>query len=78
MAQRLAKANPSSAEAKRDLIVSYFKLWRLTGEKDSWRKALEIAEKLNRDGQLAPRDAWIIDDFGRKANAGKEGVKTPE
>jgi len=76
--QRLAKANPSSAAAQRDLMVSYAKLGQLTGEKDWWRKALEIAERLNRDGHLPPRDAWMVDDFRHKAGSGKEGGQTPQ
>ncbi|MSV28155.1 MAG: tetratricopeptide repeat protein [Bryobacterales bacterium] len=59
--QRLATANPSSAAAQRDLIVSYSKLGQATGETEWWRKALEIAERLSRAGQLPPRDARMID-----------------
>ena len=69
--QRLAKANPSSAAAQRDLIVSYAKLGQLTGERDWWSKALEIAERLNRDGHLPPRDAGIIDYLRNKVSGGK-------
>ena len=59
--ERLSAANPSSAEAQRDLLVSHMKLGRFPGGDSHWSKALEIALKLQSQGRLAPRDAGIVD-----------------
>lgn len=69
--QQLATANPSSIEAQRDLIVGYKNLGQATGERDWFRKALEIAERMSRAGQLPARDAQMIDDLRQKAADGK-------
>ncbi len=58
--QQLAKANPASAAAQRDVLLSYVKLGEATGEKQWWRAALEVAERLSREGRLAPRDAGLM------------------
>jgi hypothetical protein len=62
ISQRLARANPGNTQSQRDLVIGYAKLgiW--------WRKALEIAEQLNRGGQLAPADTWMIDGLRQKSS----------
>ncbi|HEX9737498.1 MAG TPA: tetratricopeptide repeat protein [Thermoanaerobaculia bacterium] len=70
--ERLASANPSSAEAQRDLIVSHVKLAGLPGGSAHWGEALKIALELEKEGRLAPRDAWIVDDLRRRAAAATE------
>ncbi|MEM1389603.1 MAG: hypothetical protein AAGG45_00850, partial [Pseudomonadota bacterium] len=63
----LAKDNPTSAEAKRDLIVSYWKLAQITGELIWWQRALPVVEDMAERGILAPTDAWMLDDIREKA-----------
>ncbi|MEE8585424.1 MAG: hypothetical protein V3T83_11280, partial [Acidobacteriota bacterium] len=70
--QSLAEANPSSAAAQRDLIVSHAKLASLPGGGRHWVEALKIAEKLQREDRLAPRDAWMIDYLRQRAAAVRE------
>jgi len=65
--ERLAAQNPSSAEALRDLIVSYAKLGGLTGHAAWWQKALRVAEGLEAEGRLAPVDAWMLPVLREKA-----------
>lgn len=65
--RRLAAANPDSAQAQRDLIVSCAKLGEMTGEESWWREGLEIAERLHAEGRLAPRDHWMVADLREKA-----------
>jgi hypothetical protein len=67
VAEKLARANPSSAAAQRDLIVSYWKLAQVTGDKSWWKRALDVAETLHREGRLAPKDAWMIETLRQNA-----------
>jgi hypothetical protein len=69
--ERLAKANPRSAIAQRDLMVVYTKLGEASGERDWWRKALEVAERLNQAGQLSADDAGKIEVLRRMSNGEK-------
>ena len=71
MAEKLAAANPGSAEAQRDLIVSYAKLGGLTNERQYWQKGLAVAEALENAGRLAPRDRWMLKVLAEKAAAAK-------
>ncbi|HWA22006.1 MAG TPA: tetratricopeptide repeat protein [Caulobacterales bacterium] len=64
---RLAAANPGSAEAQRDLIVSYAKLAGVFPGQGWWRKAHETAQKLAAEGRLAPADEWILDHCAKHA-----------
>ena len=64
--KRLAVADPSSASLQRDLVVSYVKQSEVTGEKSHLQAALSLALSMRDRGQLAPRDAWMIDDLKRK------------
>jgi hypothetical protein len=68
----LARSNPKSVIAQRDLMVVYTKMGDATGETDWWRKALEIAERLNQAGQLSPDDAEKIEVIRRMANGAKQ------
>jgi hypothetical protein len=56
IARKLAKDNPSSAQAQRDLLVSLVKLGQLIHDRARLREALAIARELERTGRLAPRD----------------------
>lgn len=71
ISQRLARADAGSAQAQRDLIISCAKLGQLTGEKDWWRQALEVAEQMNRNGQLAPSDSRMLEVLRQNAAVGK-------
>jgi hypothetical protein len=59
--RKLAKDNPTSAAAQRDLIVSLVKLGRATGDRKLLNEALEIARALESSGRLAFRDRGIVD-----------------
>ena len=69
IAERLAAANPASAEAQRDLLVSHAKLGSLPGGNLHWNAALEIALSLQRQGRLAPNDAWMIEELQKQVAA---------
>jgi tetratricopeptide (TPR) repeat protein len=68
IAERLAQAEPDRADYQRDLIVSFVKI----SESDSLQarrwlsQALSIARALQSQGQLAPVDAWMVDDLARR------------
>ena len=62
-----AERNPDSAEALRDLIVTYAKFGQLTGEKQWWKKGLAVAKALHGEGRLAPRDHWMLDVLRERA-----------
>ena len=68
--QALAARYPANANWQRDLIVSNVKLGKVTGDKAHVRRALEIAEAMREQGILAPRDAWMIEDFRRRLGDG--------
>jgi hypothetical protein len=72
IAERLAAANPTSAEAQRDLLVSHWRLGDLSDGEHHWSRALEIALDLHRRGLLAPSDAWMVDELRRRATAAEE------
>ena len=59
--ETLAARDPSNAEWQRDRIVSYVRLRVATGEREWVLKALQLAQSLQQDGRLAPRDARMID-----------------
>ena len=61
--------NPESAEAQRDLIVSYAKLAGIFPRQGWWARAHAVAARLAREGRLAPVDAWMVEDSRRKAEA---------
>jgi hypothetical protein len=65
--EKLARANPISAAAQRDLIVSYAKLAQVTGDKSWWKRALDVAETLHREGRLAPVDARMLEYLRERA-----------
>lgn len=60
IARRLAKANPGSAEAQRDVSVSCAKLGLVTGQHRYLAEALEIVRKLDATGRLAPSDRSML------------------
>ncbi|TMQ02258.1 MAG: hypothetical protein E6J91_52910 [Deltaproteobacteria bacterium] len=57
----MAKDNPTSAEAQRDVVVSLFKLGQVTRDRVLLREALQIARSLEHTGRLAPRDHGLLD-----------------
>ena len=67
VSERLAEQNKGSAEAQRDLIVSYVKMSD-TFPKQGWAgKALAICEALANEGRLAPADAWMLEELRKRA-----------
>jgi len=73
IAEKLAKDNPSSAEAQRDLIVSYAKLAQVTSVVGWWKKALTLALELERTGLLAPKTNGSSTTYVSTPKAGKKG-----
>ena len=65
----LAERNPGSAEAQRDLIVSYAKLGESFPHQGWWSKGLAVCERLVAEGRLAPADAWMLDHLRKRAAA---------
>ncbi|MGE0500703.1 MAG: caspase family protein [Rhizobiaceae bacterium] len=60
IARRLAARDPGNAEWQRDLIVSHFKLAQAGADaRTHLGKALAITLAMERNGILAPSDAWI-------------------
>lgn len=68
----LSEANPGSAEAKRDVIVSLAKLGGMTSEVSYWQQALVIAEEMEAKGQLAPVDAGMVEQIRKQIAAAGE------
>jgi len=66
VARAFSAADPASASAKRDVIVSLDKLFGVSGDKELIREALEIAEDMAANGQLSPADAFIPDYLRKK------------
>jgi tetratricopeptide (TPR) repeat protein len=64
---RLAQTDQSNAEWQRGLMVSYVMLNIVTGDKAYAAKALNIAERMQQGGTLAPSDMWMIEDLKRRA-----------
>jgi hypothetical protein len=62
-----AARDPANAEWQRDLIVSHVKLSEASGDAVHVLAALQIAERMQKRGILAPRDAWMIEDLRRRA-----------
>ena len=69
IAERLARDNPGSAEAQRDVIVSFAKLGGLFPGQGYWAKAQALVQRLMDEGRLAPADAWMLEDTRAKAAA---------
>mgnify|MGYP000971259681 CR=1 FL=1 len=67
--RQLAAQNPGSAQAQRDLVVSYAKLAGLFPGQGWWAKAHEVCARLAADGRLAPADAWMLDVTAKQAAA---------
>jgi tetratricopeptide (TPR) repeat protein len=57
----LARNNPSSAVAQRDLIVALVRLGAATDSRALVTEALEIAQRLESSGRLAPRDHDLLE-----------------
>jgi tetratricopeptide (TPR) repeat protein len=55
--------SPEDNQAKRDVMVSYQNLGKISGDIYNYKKALEIAESMVRDGTLLPSDQNIIDEL---------------
>ncbi len=64
--KRLAAADPSSASLQRDLAVSYVNLSEVTREKSHLQAALSIVLSMREKGQLAPSDAWMLEELKRR------------
>ena len=59
IAQRLAVANPSSAVAQCDLVMSHVKLGAL-GSTSDWLEALLLVEALSERGLVSPGDQPLL------------------
>ena len=71
IAESLAKSDPSNTQWQRDLIVSNVKLSEIdqTGTRSFLTRALETAQQMQRKGQLAPRDLWMLDELAKRIAA---------
>ena len=72
--ERLAETNPGSAEAQRDLIVSYAKLGSVLPGQGWWARGLAVCERLVAEGRLAPADQWMLQELSRRAADDAEPV----
>lgn len=61
ISRTLLALNPSSTQAKRDVMVSHVKLAELPNGDAHLRAALLIAEEMVRDGVLAPSDQRLLE-----------------
>jgi PAS domain S-box-containing protein len=59
--RKLAHDNPTSAEAQRDVIVSLFKLGKATRNGPLLHEALQLAQRLEQLGRLAPLDHGLLE-----------------
>ncbi|WP_346907536.1 tetratricopeptide repeat protein [uncultured Roseibium sp.] len=68
VAERLAGSDPSNSEWQRDLIVSCVKVSEAAPVRAKFllERALEIAERLETESHLAPRDDWMIKELHRR------------
>lgn len=64
---RLAAANPSSAEAQRDVAVSLWRLAQLPGGGVRWREVTGAWSAMEARGLLAPTDASFAAEARRRA-----------
>ena len=62
----------SQASQLLERLVERQGLAALPGGGSHWGEALEVAEEMQRLGQLAPRDLWMIGDLRRRAAAERE------
>jgi tetratricopeptide (TPR) repeat protein len=71
IAERLAKADPGNAGWQHDRIVSYVKLAGVDrkASRSFLTRALETAQQMQRRGQLAPSDLWMLDDLTKRIAA---------
>lgn len=67
IAERLAAADPASAQAARDLCASLWKLTGLPGSGVSWAQVAERLEAMHARGVLAPADRRFLDQARARA-----------
>jgi hypothetical protein len=67
VAERLAAANPSSAEAQRDVWVSLWRLASLEGTGVAWKDVLARMEAMQAAGTLFPADQPFMEQARRLA-----------
>jgi hypothetical protein len=72
--ERLARDNPGSAEAQRDLIVAYVRMQESMQDVSCAQRALTVALRLREEGRLSPQDAWMIQDLKQRTGAGGEAA----
>jgi tetratricopeptide (TPR) repeat protein len=60
IADTLAARDPNNAEWQRDLIVSLAKMGKVSQDKSYFKRALDVAESLQKSGRLAPADTWMV------------------
>ncbi len=61
LARKLARDNPTSTAAQRDLLVSLFRLGQVSRDPKLLREALAIARGLEGTGRLAPADRELLE-----------------
>jgi tetratricopeptide (TPR) repeat protein len=66
IAEHLDKANPKSAIAQRVLLWSYATRGKVTEESEWFQKALRLAERLKRAGQLTSEDEHMLEELSRQ------------
>ena len=67
LARALLAANPTSAEARRDVFVSLWKTAEITDERADWIAVADHLEVMDRDGVLFPADLQFLDEARRRA-----------
>jgi tetratricopeptide (TPR) repeat protein len=77
--EALAKNNPTSAEAQRDLAVSWWKLGLVTQSRAAYTKAVGILTTLKSAGHLLPNDeGWLEAAMAKvRALAAPPAIDTP-
>ena len=70
IADALAKADPHNTQWQRDLIVSHWRMAEAGGDAVShYRQALDVAERLQAEGKLAPVDNWMVGELRDRLKA---------
>lgn len=69
IARHLAKAEPQSAEAQRDVIISLVKLAEVSGDRNHWVEASQSADALARSGRMPQSDAWMVEALRKQVAA---------
>jgi tetratricopeptide (TPR) repeat protein len=69
IARHLAQLDPQSVEAQRDVIISLVKLAEVSGDKNHWVEASQLASALSKSGRMPQSDVWMVDALRKQAAA---------